>query len=93
MTVAQKKQSVVKKTYYYLILGNLYKLGENGILAWCVLENKSPMILTKSHEGIVGGHYVGKETRKKIFLQGFGGPHYIRMLKNIFIHAMFFKGW
>jgi hypothetical protein len=32
MTVAQKKQLVVKSTDYQLIAGNLYKLGADGIL-------------------------------------------------------------
>jgi hypothetical protein len=30
-----------------------------------VLEHERPMILTKSHKGIVGGHYVGKEIAQK----------------------------
>jgi hypothetical protein len=37
MTIAQKKQLVVRETYYQLISGNLYKLGEDGILRRCVL--------------------------------------------------------
>jgi hypothetical protein len=32
MTVAQKKQLVVKSMDYQLIAGNLYKLGADGIL-------------------------------------------------------------
>jgi hypothetical protein len=59
-TIAQKKQLVVKETYYQLIVGNLYKLGIDGILRRCVLEHERPMILSEAHEGIVGGHYVGK---------------------------------
>jgi hypothetical protein len=56
MTVEQKKQLVVKEENYHLIVGNLYKLGVDGILRRCVLEHERPMILTKVHEGIVGGH-------------------------------------
>jgi hypothetical protein len=26
-------------------------------------------------------------------VKGFDGPHFIRMLKNIVRHVMFFKGW
>jgi hypothetical protein len=62
MTVAQKKQLVVKATDYQFIAGNLYKLGADGILRRCVLEHERPMILTEAHKGIAGGHYAGKET-------------------------------
>jgi hypothetical protein len=55
MTVAQKKQLVVKETDYQLIAGNLYKLGEDGILRHCVLEHERSMILEEAHDGIVGG--------------------------------------
>jgi len=41
MIVSQKKQFVVKATNYHLITVNLYKLGADGILRWCVLEKKS----------------------------------------------------
>jgi hypothetical protein len=93
MTVAQKKQLVVKATNYQLIAGNLYKLGADGILRRCVLEHERPMILTEAHEGIAGGHYTGKETAQKFCVQGFGGPHFIKMLKSIVSHAMYVKGW
>jgi len=52
MIVAQKKQLVVKLVDYQLIAGNLYKLGAYRILIRCLLENESPMILSKAHEGI-----------------------------------------
>jgi hypothetical protein len=49
------------------------------------------MILSESHEGI-GGHYASKETTTIFCVQGSGGPHFTRMLKNISMHVMFFKG-
>jgi hypothetical protein len=60
MTVAQKKELVVKETYYQLIATNLYKLGTYGILRRCVIEDERIIILEEAHYGIVGGHYVGK---------------------------------
>jgi hypothetical protein len=66
MIVAQKKQLVVKEKNYQLIAENLYKLGADGILRRCVLEHERPMILIEVHEGIVGGHYAGKENMQKI---------------------------
>jgi hypothetical protein len=64
--VTQKKQLVVKETNYHLIAGNLYKLGVDGILRRCVLEHERQMIFSEAHEGVVGGHYVGKTKNQKI---------------------------
>jgi hypothetical protein len=74
MTVAQKKQLVVKATDYQLIAGNLYKLGADGILRRCVLEHERSMILEEAHDGIVGGHYAGRETAQNILCTGIWWP-------------------
>jgi hypothetical protein len=66
MTVVHKKKLVVKEIDYELIIGNIYNLGVYGILRQCVLEHERPMILVESHDGIVGGHYVGKDIVHKI---------------------------
>jgi hypothetical protein len=31
-----------------------------------MMEAERPLILAKSHEGIAGGHYVGKEIAQKV---------------------------
>jgi hypothetical protein len=61
-TIPQKKQLVVHAAYFFLIAGQLYKMGPNEILRRCVMEEEFPMILEEAHEGIAGGHYAGKET-------------------------------
>jgi hypothetical protein len=66
MIVEQKKQLVVKATYYQLIAWNLYKLGVDGILRHCVLEHERPMILEEAHDGIAGGHYAWRESAQNI---------------------------
>jgi hypothetical protein len=45
MTVAQKKQLVVKATNYQFNARNLYKLGADITLRQCVLEHERPMIM------------------------------------------------
>jgi len=35
-------------------------MGVDNILRRCVLENERHRILAEAHEGITGGHYVGK---------------------------------
>jgi hypothetical protein len=60
--VIQKKQLVVHVAYFSLIAGQLYKMGSDEILRRCVMEAERPVILAEAHEGIAGGHYVGKET-------------------------------
>jgi hypothetical protein len=74
MTVVQKKQLVVKAIDYQSIARNLYKLGADGILRRCVLEHERPMILEEAHGGIVGGHYVRRETPHKILCTGIWWP-------------------
>jgi hypothetical protein len=61
-STVQKKNLVVRDADYLLILGHLYKMGTNNILRRCVLEHERSRILVEYHEGIVGGHYVGKAT-------------------------------
>jgi hypothetical protein len=74
MTIAQKKKLVVKETNYQLIVGNLYKLGADGILRWCVLEHERSIILEEAHDGIVGGHYAGREMTQNILCVGLWWP-------------------
>jgi hypothetical protein len=61
-TIPQKKQLVVRAADVSLIAGQLYKMGPDEILRRCVMEAECPLILIESHEGIVGGYYVGKAT-------------------------------
>jgi hypothetical protein len=75
---------VVKAADYQLIAGNLYKLGVNGILRRCVLEHERHMILTEAREGIVGGHYAGKMTTKKILCAGLWWPTLHRDAKEYY---------
>jgi hypothetical protein len=74
MTIAHNKKLVVKETNYQLIVGNLYKLGENGILRWCVLKHERSIILEEAHDWIVGGHYIGRETTPNILCVGLWWP-------------------
>lgn len=65
-TTAQKKWLVLRATDYQLIVGQLYKLGTNEILIRCIIEHERSMILIESHEGVKGGHFVGKSIAHKI---------------------------
>jgi hypothetical protein len=65
-TIIQKKQLVVRVADFSLITRQLYKMGPDEILRRCVMEVERPLTLTKSHEGISGGHYAGKETTQKV---------------------------
>jgi hypothetical protein len=37
-------------------------MGSDEILRRCAMEEKRPLILAEANEGIIGGHYAGKET-------------------------------
>jgi hypothetical protein len=64
----------VRAAYFSLIDGHLYNMGPDEILMRCVMEVEIPLILEESHEGIAGGHYVGKETVQKVLRDGLWWP-------------------
>jgi hypothetical protein len=41
-------------------------MGPDETLRRCVMQEERPLILAEAHEGIAGGHYVGKETTQKV---------------------------
>jgi hypothetical protein len=80
----QKKILVVRAEDYQLIVEHLYKMGSDNILRRCVLEHERPTILAESHEGIVGGHYVGKYTTHKVLRVVLWWPTIHRYSKEYF---------
>jgi hypothetical protein len=64
----------VKATNYHLIAGNLYKLDADEILRHYLFEHERPMILEEAHDGIVGGHYVGRSSAQNILCSGLWWP-------------------
>jgi len=81
----------VKETDYQLIVEHFYKLAAEDILRRCVLENEIQMILSNVHEGVAGGHYVGKEKTKKILRTDYGGIPFTKMIRNYVILVMFVR--
>ncbi len=69
-TVAQKKLLIVHASKFQLIAGKLYNMGLDEILHRCVMEKEPPTILAKAHDGIVLGHYAGKDTTQKVLRSG-----------------------
>jgi hypothetical protein len=58
-----------------------------------VLEHEHEMVLYEAHEGIVGGHNVGKETvHEKCCMWDYGGHHYLKNLRIIVSVVMFSNG-
>lgn len=58
----KQKELVVRVADFSLIVGHLYKMGQDEILHRYVPEHERQSILTEAHGGVVGGHYVGKAT-------------------------------
>jgi hypothetical protein len=88
-TIPQKKQLVVRASYFSLIAGQLYKMGSDEILRRCVMETERPLILTKDHEGIARGNYAGKETAQKVQWAGLWWPTLSRDAKSMLEHVMY----
>jgi hypothetical protein len=90
-TITQKKQLVVCAADFSLIVGQLYKMGPKEILRRCVMEAEIPLILAEAHEGIVGGHYVGKKQCRRFLELASGGLLYREMLKTTIEPVMYAK--
>jgi hypothetical protein len=60
----------VRAADFSLIAGQIYNMGPDEILRRCVMEAERLLILAEAHEGIAGGHYVGKPTTQKILRAG-----------------------
>jgi transposase InsO family protein len=59
-------------------------MGPDEILRRCVMETEKPLILAESHEGIVGGHYTGKETTQKVLRASLWWPTLHRDAKDYY---------
>jgi transposase InsO family protein len=73
---------VVHAADFSLIVGQMYKMGLDEILRRCVMETERPLILTEAHEGLVGGHYIGKSTTQKALRAGLWWPTLHRDVKE-----------
>ena len=49
-------------------------MGVDEVLQQYVLEHERHSILVEAHDGVVGGHYVGKETMQNILRAGLWWP-------------------
>ncbi|XP_059068626.1 transposon Tf2-1 polyprotein [Cryptomeria japonica] len=74
MSPSERRKLALKSTMFQLIQGLLYKLGPDGILRRCVLEEEIPRVLRESHEGLAGGHMGPDTTAQKILLAGLWWP-------------------
>jgi hypothetical protein len=80
----QKKNMLVRDADYQLIVGHLYKMGTTNILRRCALEHEIHKVLVEDHEGIVGGHYVGKYTIQNILRTELWWPTVHKYAKEYF---------
>ena len=64
-SVQQKKELVTHAADFTIITGHLYNMGAVEVLQRYILEHEQHALLAEAHDGVVGGHYVGKETAQK----------------------------
>ena len=69
-TTNKKKQLVVQAMYFQLIAEELYNMGPNEILHRCVLHHEQERIFMEPHARVVGGHYGGRVTSRKVLRAG-----------------------
>jgi len=64
--VQQKKELVVQAVNFSVIVGHLYKMGNDEILRRYILEFEQSQILVEAHGGAARGHYAGHAIAQKI---------------------------
>lgn len=65
---------MVHARYFSVIVGHLYKMGNDEVLRRYVPKFEQIIILVDSHGGVAGGHYAGRETAQKILRVGLWCP-------------------
>ena len=61
---------MIRATDFTVIVGNLYKMGNDGILCRYVPEFERGQILVEAHEGVASGHYASRAIAQKILRAG-----------------------
>jgi ribonuclease HI len=64
---------------YAVVKGDLYHCGANGILMWCITQEKRRELLTEIHGGECGSHSSSRTLVGKAFRHGFTGQPISRM--------------
>ena len=70
----ERKRLAVQSQHFCLLRDTLYHKGADGILWPAVRNDEKEAILREAHYGVVGGHYVGDTTTRKIWRSGLWWP-------------------
>ena len=63
---ARLTRLLIKTRPYQLIAGQLYRLGQDGLLRRCICEHEIEDALQEAHGGIAGGHFDATATARKV---------------------------
>ena len=74
MSLDKRKRLAVRSRNFCLRNNTLYHKGADGIWWWAVRQFEKEAIVRETHCGIVGGHYAGEATAKKIWSSGLWWP-------------------
>ena len=78
MSTDQRKKFALKSRPFLIIAGALYRRGADQIIRRCVPEEEQKAVLQEAHFGVVGGHFSGEITGRKIMQSGLWWPLLIR---------------
>ena len=74
----------MKSSQYQLIDGVLFRKNYDKVLLRCLEKDDAEQILTKLHDGLVGGHFSEETTVQKVLREGYYWP---TLLKDAHAHA------
>ena len=70
----QRQQMAVRNRSFEICLGELYYRNAADVLLRCVLPNDQDRVLQESHGVVIGGHFSGQLTAKKVIQSGLWWP-------------------
>ena len=74
MPLDARKRLVVRSRNFCLISDILYHKGSDGIWRRAIRQIEKNVVLQEAHQGIVGGHYGGDATARKVWQSGLWWP-------------------
>ena len=70
----QRVRLAIRSRSFEVCLGELYYRNAADVLLRCVLPNDQMAVIQEAHSGVVGGHFAGPLTAKKIIQSGLWWP-------------------
>lgn len=91
-STSERKAFVIKTIRFMMIVGELYRMGTDGVLRGCVPMSTRYLVISKSHAGDAGGNFVGDITARKVLTVGLWWTSLHEDVRRIARSVIYVKG-